>query len=316
MNKLKDYLLLFLKGVGMGGADVVPGVSGGTIAFITGIYETLLDSIRSIDKNAIQLILKGKFQLFWQHINGPFLITLFSGILISIFSLVKLIHYLLEHHPIQLWSFFFGLIIISAILVLKEIKKWNAGIIIAGIIGIAVAYFITSATPATSPDNYAFIFLSGAIAICAMILPGISGSFILLILGKYEFIITAAKDFRIDIIAVFALGCVLGLLSFSRLISWLLKKYHCISISVLAGFMIGSLNKIWPWKQTLMTKMNRGGEIVPLIQKNLLPDQYQKITGNNPYFLQALLFLALGILIVVAIEKIASMMKHSEKSAL
>ena len=197
MKNAKDYILLFLKGMGMGGADVVPGVSGGTIAFITGIYEELLNSIKSIDKNAIQLLLGGKITALWNHINGKFLITLFSGILFSVFSLAKLIHYLLNNHPIQLWSFFLGLIIISSLLVSREINRWKIQVVISGIVGVFIAYFITEATPATTPDNYLFIFLSGAIAICAMILPGISGSFILLILGKYEFIIESIKELNI-----------------------------------------------------------------------------------------------------------------------
>lgn len=304
MRNLKDYVLLFLKGMGMGGADVVPGVSGGTIAFITGIYEELLDSIKSFDKGAIQLLLAGRFADFWKHINGNFLITLFSGIFLSILSLAKLIHYLLNDHPIQLWSFFFGLIIISALLVTRQIKKWNVWIAVSGISGIVIAYFITAATPATTPDNYLFIFLSGVIAICAMILPGISGSFILLILGKYEFIIESVKDMNLLVIAVFGVGCVVGLLSFSRLVSWLLHKYHDLTVALLAGFMLGSLNKIWPWKEVISTRLNSKGELVPLIQQNLWPTEYMQKVGQ-PMIIHAILFFALGILLIIAIEKIA-----------
>ena len=290
----------------MGGADVVPGVSGGTIAFITGIYEELLNSIKSIDKTAIQLLLALKIADFWKHINGNFLITLFSGIFISIISLAKLIHYLLNHQPIQLWSFFFGLIIISALVVSRQIKQWKIHVIISGIAGILIAFFITGATPATTPDNYLFIFLSGAIAICAMILPGISGSFILLILGKYEFIIEAVKELNILVIIVFGFGCVLGLLSFSRLVSWLLNKYHDLTVALLAGFMIGSLNKIWPWKETLTTRLNSKGELIPLIQKNLWPTEYMERVGE-PLVLQAILYCCVGILLIVGIEKVAQL---------
>ena len=309
MRNVKDYILLFLKGMGMGGADVVPGVSGGTIAFITGIYEELLNSIKSIDKNAIQLLLGGKITALWKHINGKFLITLFSGIFVSVFSLAKLIHYLLNNHPIQLWSFFLGLIIISSLLVSREINRWKTQVVISGIAGILIAYFITEATPATTPDNYLFIFLSGAIAICAMILPGISGSFILLILGKYEFIIESIKDVNILVIVVFGLGCVVGLLSFSRLVSWLLNKYHDITIAILAGFMIGSLNKIWPWKETLSTRLNNKGEFVPLVQKNIWPTEYMEKVGE-PLVLQAILFCCIGILLIIGIEKIAGLSKQ------
>lgn len=304
MRNLRDYVLLFLKGMGMGGADVVPGVSGGTIAFITGIYEELLDSIKSFDKAAIQLVLSGKYAGFWKHVNGNFLVALFGGIFLSILSLAKLIHYLLSDHPIQLWSFFFGLIIISALLVTRQIKIWSAWIAISGIVGIVIAYFITAATPATTPDNYLFIFLSGAIAICAMILPGISGSFILLILGKYEFIIESVKDMNLLVIAVFGIGCIVGLLSFSRLVSWLLHKYHDLTVALLAGFMLGSLNKIWPWKEVISTRLNSKGEVVPLIQQNLWPTEYMEKVGQ-PMIIHAILFFALGILLIIGIEKIA-----------
>jgi len=306
MRNLKDYFLLLLKGMGMGGADVVPGVSGGTIAFITGIYEELLDSIKSFDKEAIAHLLKGDIAKLWRHVNGNFLLAVFGGVIISIISLAKLIHFLLHEHPIELWSFFFGLIIISALLVTRQIKKWKVGVGASGILGIVIAYLITSATPATTPDNYLFIFISGAIAICAMILPGISGSFILLILGKYEFIIESVKDLNIMIILTFGVGCVVGLLSFSRLVSWLLKKYHDITVAMLAGFMIGSLNKIWPWKETMSTRLNSKGEIVPLVQKNLWPTDYMEKVGE-PLIIQAILFFAIGILLIIGIEKIAQM---------
>jgi len=294
----------------MGGADVVPGVSGGTIAFITGIYEELLNSIKSFDKKAIQLLVKRKFGELWQHINGTFLITLLSGILFSILSLAKLIHYLLNNQPIQLWSFFFGLIIISALLVSREIKQWKIQVIISGILGILIAYFITGATPSTTPDNYLFIFISGAIAICAMILPGISGSFILLIMGKYEFIIESVKDLNILVIVIFGIGCVVGLLSFSRLVSWLLSKYHDLTVALLAGFMIGSLNKIWPWKETLSTRLNSKAEIVPLFQQNIWPTEYMEKVGE-PLVLQALLYFGIGILMIIGIEKIAQFTRQT-----
>lgn len=306
MKNAKDYIILFLKGMGMGGADVVPGVSGGTIAFITGIYKELLDSINSFDKHAIQLLLGWKIADLWKHVNGRFLVTLLSGVFVSILSLAKLLHFLLNHHPIQLWSFFFGLIIISAIVVSRQIIHWRISSVISGIVGIVIAFFITSATPAATPENYLFIFFSGAIAICAMILPGISGSFILLILGKYVFIIESVKNLNIPVIAVFGLGCTVGLLSFSRLVSWLLKKYHDLTVALLAGFMIGSLNKIWPWKETVSTRLNSKGELVPLIQKNLWPTEYmQKV--DQPLVLQAIVYCCVGILLIIGIEKIARM---------
>lgn len=299
----------------MGGADVVPGVSGGTIAFITGIYEELLNSISKIDADAIKLLLQFKLKDFWVHINGTFLIVLLSGILFSVFSLARIITYLLEHHPIPIWSFFFGLIIISAILVAKEIKKWNWIVVVAGIIGIAIAYYITIASPSQTSNSLWFVYISGAIAICAMILPGISGAFILLLLGKYTYIFTALKEFNLPIIIVFALGCITGLLSFSRAISWLLKNYYNTAVALLAGFMIGSLNKIWPWKVPTSYRINSEGLQVPLTEQNIAPTTYVEVTGQDPLILHAVLFVMVGIVLVIVIERIGSMYARASSKA-
>ncbi len=305
MRNTKDYVLLYLKGVGMGGADVIPGVSGGTIAFITGIYQELLESIKSFDKTALSLLFRFDLKGLWSHVNGSFLLVLFAGIGTSIITLAKLIHYLINNEPIPLWSFFFGLIVISSLQVAREIKKWSFAVAFAGIAGIIAAYFVTSATPATTPDGYLFIFFSGMIAICAMILPGISGSFILLIMGKYEYIIGAVKDLNIFVLMVFGSGCITGILGFSHIVSWLLRKYHDITVAVLAGFMVGSLNKIWPWKEILETRLNSKGEVVPLVERNMLPNEYIQKVGD-PHMLQALLFFGIGILLIILIEKIAN----------
>jgi len=315
MQKFRNYIQLFFKGVAMGGADVVPGVSGGTIAFITGIYGTLLDAIKSFNLEAVQLLIKFKFKDFWKHINGNFLITLFAGIALSIITLAKLIHLFLEEYPIQLWSFFFGLVIIAAISVSREIGKWSVGAIIAGIMGIGIAYFITLATPAETPTASWFIFLSGAVAICAMILPGISGSFILLILGKYAYILEAVNERDFGVIALFGLGCIVGILSFARVISWLLHKFHDVAVTLLAGFMIGSLNKIWPWKEVMQTRINSKGEEVPFITQNIWPTEYLEATGLEPHIWQAAVFMLLGIGIVVFLEQFATRRSRKITSA-
>lgn len=314
MGKLKDFILLFFKGVAMGSADVVPGVSGGTIAFISGIYEELLDSINAIDGKALKLLLAREFKAFWDKINGTFLLVLFSGIAISVLSLAKLLTFLLTTYPIHLWSFFFGLIIISSILVVREVKQWKAVNFVSLIIGVIAAYFITELSPSETPTAWWFIMLSGSIAICAMILPGISGSFILLVLGKYEFIITAIKDRDYAVIFTFGLGCIIGLLSFSKGVSWLLKKYHDLTVALLAGFMIGSLNKVWPWKIPLGFRINSHGEQVVTFTKNILPAGYYEKVGENPFLFQAILFMALGIFVVVAIEKAAHYLGRDTKS--
>ncbi len=310
MNRIINPLLLFLKGVAMGSADVVPGVSGGTIAFITGIYETLLNSIKSVDLEALNYLKKFEIRALWNHVNGNFLIVLFAGIVTSFLSLSKVITYLLDTNPIQLWSFFFGLIVISALMVLREIKKWNIGVFIAIILGAGVAYFITSAIPSETPDEPWFLFIAGAVAICAMILPGISGSFIVLLFGKYEYMMAALNERRVIDILVFVAGCLVGILSFARVISWLFKKYHNITVGVLSGFMIGALNKVWPWKETIETYVDRHGEVKPLYEVNVLPNDYLIKTGMEPHFIEALGYAAGGFLIVLFIDRLANWLKN------
>lgn len=297
--------------MGMGAADIVPGVSGGSIALITGIYEELLDSINSFNGENLRLLLKFEFKAFFKAVNGAFLLSLFLGILTSIFSLSKLITFLMAEHPIPLWSFFCGLILVSAFLILKDIKKWSMGVVIALVIGTIAAYFITELPPTSSPEALWFTFVSGAIAICAMILPGISGSFILLILGKYEQVLQAVSERDIVTLAVFALGCIVGLLSFSRVISWLLKRYYSITIGLLSGFMLGSINKLWPWKIVTAYRTSSSGEEKPFLTKNLLPSDYLEQTGFEPKLVLAIVAFLLGIILVYGIDRLAAYLKKS-----
>lgn len=293
----------------MGAADVVPGVSGGTVAFITGIYDELLQSINSIDGEAFRLLFKFRIADFWKKINGKFLVVLFGGIVTSILSLAKLMTYLLSNHPILIWSFFFGLILISAPLVTREIKHWNAATILSFIIGISVAYTITILSPTQSPDSLWFIFFAGSLAICAMVLPGISGAFILLLIGKYQYMITSLIEFNIPVILVFISGCVLGILGFSKFLTWILKNYHSATVALLAGFMLGSLNKVWPWREVLEYVTNSHGEQVPVFDRSILPWNYFAVTNKDPQIFMAILMMALGVFIVVLIEKIAARLK-------
>jgi len=304
-RSLRDFGLILLKGMGMGAADVVPGVSGGTIAFITGIYEELIHSIKNINYGTISTLWKEGIPSFWKAVNGNFLVSVVGGILISVLTLARVLEYLLVNHPVLIWSFFFGLIIGSAIFVARSIEKWNAGTVISLIVGIAVAWVITSITPAETTEAYWFIFLSGALAICAMILPGISGSFILLLLGKYQFILGALNEGRISVIAVLMAGALTGIISFSHLLSWLLKKYHHLTIALLSGFMIGSLNKIWPWKETVETYLDSHGMAQPLIQKNILPGRFSELTGTDSQLLWAVLLALAGFLLIFAFEAIS-----------
>lgn len=286
----------------MGAADVVPGVSGGTIAFIAGIYEELVDSIKSINLHALKLLFTLKLKAFWQQINGSFLFSILLGIGISIFSLAKLMTWLLEHYPIQIWSFFFGLIIASTVLVAKEIQRWHAGTVIALIIGAAVAYVITILSPSETPNAWWFIILSGAIAICAMILPGISGAFILLLMGKYAYILGAVSDLQFGILLLFAFGAVTGIVSFSHLLSWLLKKHHTATVATLTGFMVGSLNKVWPWKETLETYTDSHGAVHPLVEANINPAAFEQLTGTPSFLWQAILLCIFGFVLIFGLE--------------
>lgn len=307
----KDYLLLTVKGMAMGAADVIPGVSGGTIAFITGIYEELINSIKSLNHKAVKLFFSGKFAGFWKAINGTFLFSILSGIFISVLSLAKLLEYLLNHHPILIWSFFFGLIIASAIYVARSIKKWDFGVTISGVAGIAIAWYITMISPAEANPTYPYLFICGAIAICAMILPGISGSFILVLLGVYKFVLEAVGDLKLSVIFTVGAGAIIGIISFSYVLSWLLKKYHNITIAMLAGFMVGSLNKVWPWKEVTETFIDRHGEIKPLTEVNVLPGTYEQITQQPSLILAASLLALFGFAIIFIIEGISK--KLTEK---
>lgn len=298
MEKIKSYLVLAVKGVLMGAANVIPGVSGGTIAFMTGIYKDLVDSLKAIDGTAVKLLFKGRFKELWQKINGNFLLAVFAGVVISIFSLAKLMQYLLLEHPIPVWSFFFGLILVSTVLIMKDLGKFSFRNVLSFIIGAAFGVFICIATPATTPDSLLFIFLCGAITFCTMILPGISGSFILLLLGKYAYMLEAVGDLKIVILLVFALGAAVGLVCFSHFLSWLLKKYYTPTLSMLCGLMFGSLLKVWPWKETLAAGTDRP----------LLPYQY----AGDPQLSSAVIWMLVGAAFVAAINLAASKSAQKE----
>ena len=278
----------------MGAADVVPGVSGGTIAFIAGIYDELINSIKSINMHSLKLLFTGKIAAFWKAVNGNFLFALLLGIPISVFSLAKLITYLLLNEPVLVWSFFFGLVLASTWFVTKDIKGWNWKTVAGFVGGAVIAYYITVATPAETSTNLMFIFLCGAIAICAMILPGISGSFILVLLGKYFYVMEAVKTLDLVVLGVFAFGAALGITSFSRVLSYALKNFRNITLSVLSGFMLGSLNKVWPWKE--VEKLVSDGHEV-MIEHNIAP---------NTEVAEAVVLMLIGFILVYVLEKISA----------
>ncbi len=290
----------------MGAADVVPGVSGGTIAFISGIYEELLKSISAINFSTLSMLQKNGLKAVWKSINGSFLVVLLFGISVSVVSLAKGITYLLENQPILLWSFFFGLVLASVVFIGKQITKWNFATIVTLLLGAFVAYYITILEPLISEGaSLWFLFLSGALAICAMILPGISGSFILVLLGSYKIILEAIHSRDFQIIAVVGLGAITGLLSFSKVLKWLFLKYKNITLAGLTGFVIGSLNKIWPWKETLAWRLNSHGEEVPLLQKSIGPFRFQ----GESQLLWAIIYALLGYAVILALEKIQAIKK-------
>lgn len=293
-RRIKDYAVLTLQGMAMGAADVVPGVSGGTIAFIAGIYDELINSIKSINMHSLKLLFTGKIAAFWKAVNGNFLFALLLGIAISVFSLAKLITYLLLNEPVLVWSFFFGLVLASTWFVTKDIKGWNWKTVAGFVGGAVIAYYITVATPAETSTNLMFIFLCGAIAICAMILPGISGSFILVLLGKYFYVMEAVKTLDLVVLGVFAFGAALGITSFSRVLSYALKNFRNITLSVLSGFMLGSLNKVWPWKE--VEKLVSDGHEV-MIEHNIAP---------NTEVAEAVVLMLIGFILVYVLEKISA----------
>ena len=288
----------------MGAADVVPGVSGGTIAFITGIYDTLLESIRRVNPSLLGIWKREGFKGAFAHINGLFLIALFGGILTSIATLAKLISWLLATHPVPLWSFFFGLILVSVYHMLKQVENKTVLNAVFLLIGIAVAYSITVLKPLHLEPTSINILIAGAIAICAMILPGVSGSFILLMIGMYAPILAAVKNGEFSILVMFLGGCVIGLLSFSHLLSWLLKRYRDQTFLFLIGLMLGTLPKIWPWKETISWRTNSKGEMVPLVQNNLSPFNFESVTSQPAQLGLAIVLMLCAIGLVLALEKL------------
>ncbi|GAB2646722.1 DUF368 domain-containing protein [Vibrio panuliri] len=289
----------------MGAADVVPGVSGGTIAFITGIYDTLLESIRRINPSILSLWKRDGFKAAFNHINGFFLIALFGGVFTSIATLAKLISWLLVTHPIPIWSFFFGLILVSVVHILKQVEQKTVSRWVFLLLGVAFAYCITILKPLHMEPTSINVLIAGAIAICAMILPGISGSFILLLIGMYTPVLAAVKSFDIAILALFLTGCVLGLLSFSHVLSWLLKRFRDTTLMFLTGLMIGTLPKIWPWKETISWRTNSKGEQVPLIQHNLSPFEFEQMFNQPSQLVIAIVMMLAAVALVLGLEKYA-----------
>ena len=297
-----NYPSLFLKGLAMGAANVIPGVSGGTVALITGIYQRLINAIKSCDHNAIKLLLTGKFNALWQHIDGNFLTGIFAGVAISILSLARLFEYLLEHYERYTMAFFFGLILLSIYYVGKQVSRWGPSTVIALALGTAVAVATALLAPASENPASWYVFLCGVVAISSMILPGLSGSFILIIMGNYALVLGAISSFNFSILLPLALGCAVGLIVFSHFIAWIFKHYEDHTLAAMTGFVLGSLVIIWPWKTAITRSIERVGKPTKEVVERYVwswPD----FSANDT--LIALAFIVVGAVAVAVMERIA-----------
>jgi putative membrane protein len=310
LRRRQDYIFLYVKGLFVGAAEVIPGVSGCTASFITGIYEELAQSIKSIDRQAVKLLTKLRFADFWKHINGNFLATVFAGMLTSMLSFARLVLYILKYNPILIGSFFFSLIVMAAPLVMREeIKKWDTNAIVFFVVAFLIAYAITFIPPLQAPRTYWFIFIAGALAGIFIFVPGISVATILILLGQYEYLSSSLVQLNIFVFLLFIAGYFAGVLGFSRFLTHLLTNYRGATLALLTGLMLGALNKVWPWREVLEYVTNGKGEQIPAYDRSILPWNYFATTGEDPQVLQAILLMALGVFIVVLIEKIASRLK-------
>lgn len=297
-----NALGIYVRGVMMGAADIVPGVSGGTVAFITGIYDTLLSSIRAVDIRFVRMLLKLDIRAAWEHINGGFLLALVAGIATSIATLARLISWVLEHHPVPLWAFFFGLIFASALVLVRHVKSWSVGRALCLLAGVAVAAGIALSPMLNLDVGLAGVFFAGFLAICAMILPGISGSFILVLLGMYGATLGAVKSLDVSFLLVLVTGAVCGLLCFSRLLHWLLQRFHESTMALLTGFLFGSLLVVWPWKRVLAWVEGSQGQLKPAQQLPVSPAEYQVFSGQEPQLWLCVSLMLVGFALVWFID--------------
>ncbi len=305
---------VFVRGIAMGAADIVPGVSGGTIAFITGIYFRLLEAINAVPVACFRYLLRGRFRSFWYSVDGSFLVTLLAGILTSIVTLAAAISFALEQYPVLIWSFFFGLILASVWHVGRQVRHFQPVLLLPLAVGIVVAWWITTLSAGQiNPSGLAF-FGAGALAICAMILPGISGSFILVIIGMYAPVLAAIKTPEPWLLLLFMAGCVIGLLSVARLITWAFHHYHDLVLALLTGFMIGALNKVWPWKEVLSWRTKSSGARVPVHEVSIMPDRFAELTGQDPQVMVAMAMAVGGFVLVLLIEWLGSRLPELAES--
>jgi putative membrane protein len=294
---LKKQLVIFVKALAMGSVNAIPGVSGGTIAIITGIFERIINSLKSFDLSALKMLFRGRFREFARHTDLIFLLNILLGNLVAIVSLAKLFEVLFRDYPVYIWAYFFGLVFASVFVLGKTVQKWHLGNIILFIIGVAFAVYISVATPGIENDNLWYLMLCGAIAICCKILPGTSGAFVLLLMGNYQLIMIDAVNYaRFDILVPFIFGAIIGLIPFSHFLSWLLRRFHNATVAFLSGFILGSLGTLWPWKKTI-TEFFGTKEVTVGFEWNL--------PLMNTEFLVAISYCILGIITIYLIELLA-----------
>jgi len=299
LPEIKFLTPVYLRGLLMGTADLIPGVSGGTMALITGIYERLLSALSSLNLNALRMLLRGRINQFWKYIDGNFLLSLFAGILTAVFLLSRLIYFLLENYPLEVWAFFFGLIAASAVYIIRQTPWRKPSTWFFVLAGALAAWLITGMLPEQGPRTSPYLFLSGAAASVAMILPGISGSYILVLMGSYAYVLESVRNFRLMNLMIFTLGVVTGLLGFSALLKWFFSRYRHYTLALMGGFLLGSLRQVWPWKKVLMTRIIEGKEII-VKARPVLPWHYE----GDPHYASALLLMAAGMGLVMVFEKI------------
>ncbi len=305
---MKEYLSLFIKGIGIGAANVIPGVSGGTIALISGIFEKLIDSLKSFDIKALKLFFSGRFKEFAKYVNLDFLIAVFAGVFVSILTFAKLLEFLFQDYPVYVWSFFFGLIVASVYFVGKTIKKVNASVVISFVLGTSIALVISFMSPAAENDGFYYLFICGIVAVCSMIIPGLSGSFVLILMGNYKLIfIEAVNNFDFKILLPVALGSIFGLIAFSHLLSWIFKKFRDPTLALLTGFILGSLGMLWPWKKEVF-QVNAMGEFLTKSDGSFVIQGYERYLPDSfsGEVIMAIFLMILGVLAISFLEWIAN----------
>jgi putative membrane protein len=309
LKKPLDYIILFGKGLTMAAVDIIPGVSGGTVAFMSGIHERLVRALRAIDREAFELIGHKRFADCWTKIDGNFLATWAVAVFLGLLILSRGMIHLLGHYPIPLFSFFFGVILMAAPLALRRIRKWSLATVLFFLFGAAATFGLTLFPPLHTSNTFLWAFVAGLVGALGMLLPGLSGGFFLVLIGKYQLMVWAFGQMSLPVLGLFAVGGAISLLGMARFLSWIIDNYLSTTVALLAGFMLGSLNKVWPWREVQEYVITGKGEQIPVADRSILPWNYLVTTSKDPQVFQAMLMMALGVFMMVLIERIAAGLK-------